>query len=261
MRTGTIFNIQHYAIHDGPGIRVTVFFKGCPLRCWWCHNPESQQQQPESFTQTVRLDEQTRVVEQEMIGKQMSVTDIMREIEKDQLFFDESGGGVTFSGGEPLMQPECLIALLKRCKEYEIHTALDTSGYAQTGIFESVIDKTDLFLYDLKFVNNDLHRKYTGASNRLILENLQRLDKRGKPVWIRFPVIPSITNTQKNIIDILNYITNLTSITQVNLLPYHRIADGKYQKFGLYNNMNGITPPSDDYMEQLQQQFAQSGIP
>ena len=260
MVTGTIFNIQRYAIHDGPGIRVTVFLKGCPLRCWWCHNPESQRKNIESVQHSTMLDDNSCIVEEENIGNVMRVTDVMWEIEKDRIFFDESGGGVTFSGGEPLMQPEFLKTLLEQCKEEELHTVLDTTGYASPEIFDSIFDDVDLFLYDLKLIDDALHYQYTGVSNALILENLQKFSQQKKPLWIRFPVIPGITDTQKNIIDILDCITNIQGIEQINLLPYHRIGEGKYQRFLLENKMAGVVPPSKEQMQTLKAEFEQHGF-
>jgi len=260
MKKGIVFNIQRYAVHDGPGIRVTVFLKGCPLRCWWCHNPESRRKEPETIRHKVVLEGSPKLSEEEVIGKTMTVQEVMREIEKEVVFFDESGGGVTFSGGEPLMQPEFLKAVLECCNEQEIHTAIDTTGYAPSDIFQSVIDYVDLFLYDLKLIDEDLHRKYTGVSNKLILENLGTLSERRKKIAIRFPVIPHITDTEKNIIDILKFVTNLNGIQQIHLLPYHRIAEGKYQQFHLENKMAGVMPPSAEKLEALKQQFEQSGL-
>jgi pyruvate formate lyase activating enzyme len=260
MKKGIVFNIQRYAVHDGPGIRVTVFLKGCPLRCWWCHNPESQQKAPETVMQTILLEGGKRFCEEEILGTVMTVEDVMREIEKDVVFFDESGGGATFSGGEPLMQPEFLNALLERCQAQHIHTALDTTGYAPPDVFESLIEYVDLFLYDLKLIDESLHRKYTGVSNRLILENLQLLAGRGKQIVIRFPVIPTITDTKKNIIDILNVVTHINTIQQIYLLPYHRIAEGKYQKLNKKNKMVEVMPPSKERLEALRYQFEQHGL-
>ena len=259
--SGTVLNIQRYAVHDGPGIRVVVFLKGCPLRCWWCHNPESQQLQRQRITQTVKLDDQTQIAEEETIGKLISVGEVMRAIEKEVIFFDQSGGGVTFSGGEPFVQPQFLDALLTRCREQEIHTAVDTTGYAAPYMFEPISEKVDLFLYDLKLIDDALHRQYTGVSNELTLKNLHGLSARGKRIWIRFPVIPTITDTEKNVQDVQRFIRTLTGVQQVNLLPFHKIADGKYRKFGLENKMKNIQPPSDDQMAALKEQFEQQGFP
>jgi pyruvate formate lyase activating enzyme len=206
------------------------------------------------------LDDNSCIVEEEHIGNVMTVTDVMREIEKDRIFFDESGGGVTFSGGEPLMQPEFLKALLEQCQQEELHTVLDTSGYVVPEIFDAVLDDVDLLLYDLKLMDDALHCRYTGVSNALILENLQKLSRQGKPLWIRFPVIPGITDTQKNILDILDCISNIQSIEQINLLPYHRIGEGKYQRFLLENKMAGVLPPSKAQMQALKEQFEQHGF-
>ena len=257
MTSGIVFNIQRYSVHDGPGIRVTVFLKGCPLRCWWCHNPESQQLQPECVQQAVKLDDGSHIVEDEQIGKHMTVTEVIQEIEKEQLFFDESGGGATFSGGEPLMQPKFLQALLRACRKREIHTAVDTTGYASPEVFEPILADTDLFLYDLKLIDDDRHRKYTGVSNERILQNFRVLTERQKAVAIRFPVIPGITDTEQNIADILSLIAPMSNIQRVHLLPFHKIAEGKYQRFGLENKLRDLEAPTPERMEALLQQFQQ----
>ncbi|MBD3305326.1 glycyl-radical enzyme activating protein [candidate division KSB3 bacterium] len=258
--TGVVFNIQHYAVHDGPGIRVTVFLKGCPLRCWWCHNPESQRQEPETLMPNIAQDMATSEAEPRVIGQAMTVADVMQEIEKDVIFFDESGGGVTFSGGEPLMQPEFLRCLLERCHDQDLHTALDTSGYAPPAIVDSLLEHVDLVLYDLKLVDDTLHQRYTGVSNRLILDNLRRISAQGKPLWIRFPVIPTITDREENIIDILSVVTNLSNVRQINLLPYHTIANGKYQRLHGHNPLKGVATPSEEVMACLQHRFEQKGL-
>ena len=258
--TGIIFNIQRYAIHDGPGIRLIVFFKGCPLRCWWCHNPEGQRVEPEIVKKNIVLDDHAQLVEEEVLGNPMTVPEVMTEIEKDLLFFDESGGGVTFSGGEPLRQAEFLNALLECCKNQEIHTALDTSGHASPEVFQAIIDNVDLFLYDLKIMDDTIHRKYTGVSNRNILKNLQTVAEKGKPVFIRFPVIPTITDTRENIIDILAFMADLNTIQQINLLPYHRIAEGKYEHLQKENKMAGVRPPSEEHINALKKEFEKHGF-
>jgi len=247
---GTIFNLQRYAVHDGPGIRMTVFLKGCPLRCWWCHNPESQSSAIETFAQNNR-----------QIGREMTVDALLRDIEKERIFFDESDGGVTFSGGEPLMQPEFLRAALRLCQKREIHTALDTSGYAPADIFDAMLELVDLFLFDLKLIDDQRHREYTGVSNAPILRNLRILAQHGKPLWLRIPIIPGITDTEKNLVDILALLPEITTIQHINLLPYHRIADGKYQRLLVENKMAGVEPPSPEQMDALKTRFETSGIP
>ena len=251
-RTGLVFNIQRFAIHDGPGIRTTVFFKGCSLRCWWCHNPESHVFGVES----VSLNDN----QGDVLGQVLTVTDVMREIEKDVLFFDESEGGVTFSGGEPLMQPEFLLALLQQCRFQHIHTTIDTCGYAPSDVFQAVLALVDLVLFDLKIVDDDLHRQYTSMSNRQILENLRLLSASGVSNYIRIPVIPGITDTADNIQDILACITDVRGIKQVNLLPYHRIAEHKYQRLGQQNPMSGVEPPSEIRIQELKAMFETHGF-
>src|SRR6056297_2087907 len=158
----TIFDIKHFAVHDGPGIRQTIFFKGCPLNCWWCHNPESQNKTPENYTQTNKLDGKT-FRKEATLGYQISVEELIKIIVGDQIFFEESGGGVTFSGGEPLMQSDILLEILKRCKENNIHTCIDTTGFASGETLQVIAEKNDLFLYDLKLIDDELHQKYTGV--------------------------------------------------------------------------------------------------
>lgn len=227
---GLIFDIKHYAVHDGPGIRQTVFFKGCPLSCWWCHNPESQLAKPEKHIRDKVLDGHTFQKEEE-IGYYLHEDELMKIIEEDTIFFDESGGGVTFSGGEPLMQPDFLKATAKKCKEAKIHTALDTSGYTEQKALLGIMPFIDLFLYDLKIIDDELHKKYTGVSNKSILENLELLSESGKEIRLRFPVIPDITDTQKNLDEVKNYLSGLKNVKHIDILSYHDISKGKYQRY------------------------------
>ena len=232
MLKGFIFDIKRFAVHDGPGIRTSVFLKGCPCSCWWCHNPESIKPYPQKITKTIFLDGKT-FKKEEIIGSLMSVFDVMTEIRKDKIFYDESGGGVTFSGGEPLMQSEFLLELLKECKIENIHTTVDTSGFVNEGKLLEIIDCVDLFLYDLKLINNELHKKYTGVSNKVILQNLQILVNRHKPIIIRIPIIPSITDTNENLEEIIDFLNDLPAIKEINLLPYHNIAKEKYKRLNM----------------------------
>lgn len=266
MIAGTVFNIQKYSIHDGPGIRTTVFFKGCPLACWWCHNPESLSAKTEIVflqnkcigcgdcvkscpnaaitltSQGIKRNETkcslckmcveacpTGAMEQ--LGQKKTVAEVMQEIEKDNIFYEESGGGVTFSGGEALYQLEFLDALLTACKAKRIHTALDTSGYAPWEAIDRIADKVDLFLYDIKLMDDEKHKKYTGASNKLILENLKKLAADQRRIWIRIPVIPGINDDEKNINDLGKFLSSL-NLRDVYLLPYHNIAIDKYARLG-----------------------------
>lgn len=247
--SGIIFDIKKFAIHDGPGIRTTVFFKGCPLDCWWCHNPESRKLEPETV---VKTDSRFCPPETtEVIGREISVEEVMAEVNKDTVFYDESGGGVTFSGGEPLMQPDFLNMLLSSCKQYSLHTAVDTTGYASYSTISKIYDNVDLFLYDLKLINEEQHRKYTGVSNKPILENLKRLSQNGKKIIIRIPIIPGITDMEENITGIARLLQTLPATPEVNILPYNLIGESKYQKFSIPNRLGKIEPPSDEQMNEL----------
>jgi len=196
----------------------------------------------------------------EPVGRVANVSQIMEEIEKDILFFDESGGGATFSGGEPLMQAEFLLALLQACKAKDIHTALDTSGFAPREVFLSIRDWVDLVLFDLKIMNDEQHRKYTGVSNRLILENLRALDETRKRTVVRFPVVPQLTDTEENIADIVAFVAALKSIHDVALLPYHKMAGGKYKRLKQANPMEGIDTPTGQRIEVIRRQFESHGF-
>lgn len=260
--TGTIFDIKKFALHDGPGIRTTVFLKGCPLRCWWCHNPESHKLEPEKiYHQMVGQSQNRKITDnkdsmvEEIIGKRVSVKEVITELEKDIIFYDESGGGVTFSGGEPLMQIDFLQELLSECKEREIRTALDTSGYASKKIIQQIIDKVDLFLYDLKIMEDKEHQYYTGVSNKQIVDNLAFLSENRKEIIIRIPIIPTITATKDNIKQLGEFISSLPSVPPVDLLPFHQTAEKKYQQLGLPNKVKKLSAPSKEEMKQVQQQL------
>jgi len=228
---GIIFDIRSFSIHDGPGIRQTVFLKGCPLRCAWCHNPESQESSEETIKSHKKLGNRT-FTRHEIVGKEMSVAEVMEIIEKDIPFFEESGGGVTLSGGEPLMQPEFTTALLRACRKLGIHTALDTCGYAEPEIIDMVLPHTDLFLYDLKLADDEAHKHCTGMSNRPVLENLKKISASGKPIIVRIPLIPDITDTESNLDGLKRIIEQTKGIRRIDLLPYHAIAKSKYERMG-----------------------------
>ena len=261
MDKGIIFDIKRFALHDGPGIRTTIFLKGCAASCWWCHNPESQS---EGIEKTIRRNVFDGCIfeEEENIGKEITIDEIMAEITKDLIFYNESGGGVTFSGGEPLVQADFLGEVLNRCLKQGIHTTLDTTGYAADNIFESIMPMVDLFLYDLKFIDESLHQKYTGISNEYILKNLHVLVRNKKPIIIRFPVIPGITDDKSNIETLLSYIAEIkTSLLGIDLLPYHKIAGHKYTKLQKENFMSGTKEPSKASMEKMKRIFEKTGLP
>jgi len=236
---GMIFDIKRFAVHDGPGIRTTVFFKGCPMDCHWCHNPESRAAEPQTSC------------EGKMIGFETDVARVMKEIEKEVIFYDTSGGGVTFSGGEPLMQPVFLECLLDECMKRDIHRVLDTTGYAMPEIFNGIIDKTDLFYFDVKIMDEARHIHYTGVSNKPIRQNLEELSRRRKAVVVRFPVIPGITDDEANIKATAEYVSGLAGVLRIDLLPYHRTADAKYRRLQMPNRVRELVPPTDDHMNRV----------
>jgi len=222
--TGTVFDIKRFAIHDGPGIRTTVFLKGCPLRCSWCHNPEGQRT---GVTELAGRGGPVRV------GRMATVEEVVGEVARDTVVFDESEGGVTFSGGEPLAQPEFLAALLDRCGELDIHRAVDTCGHAPTEVLLDVARRADLFLYDIKLLDEAEHRAHTGAGLERIRDNLFALAATGVPVRLRLPLVPGITDTEANLSAIGSLLRSLPRRLPLQLLPYHRAAMDKYPRFGM----------------------------
>ncbi len=243
--TGIIFDLKKFAIHDGPGIRTTVFFKGCPLDCAWCHNPEGRDCEPE----TVLVN--NRHTKEEVFGREITVDELIKEIKKDFVFYQQSGGGVTFSGGEPMNQIEFLKEMLQICKKNKISTAVDTSGYVPFDYFDTIYDLVDLFLYDLKIINDNRHQKYTGVSNKLILDNLIKLAERGNKISVRVPIIPGITDTEKNLGDLIDFLKPLKNITDICLLPYNRLGEDKRERFGFTNNLGKLKTQENDEMNRL----------
>ena len=259
-KSGFIFDIKKFAIHDGPGIRTTVFFKGCSMNCWWCHNPESQNTEPELIQKKGNKKDIHSSESQEIIGREITTDEVMEEIEKDMIFYKESNGGVTFSGGEALHQPEFLISILKRCKEKNIHTALDTSGYAEREILEGVMGLVDLFLYDLKLIDEDKHTHYTSVSNKVILDNLRLLIDNRKKVIIRIPIIPGITDTEDNLSKLVEFIKSLKNISEVNLLPYNKMGEEKYRRLRRVYKTEEIKPPSEEEILDIKSYFENFGF-
>ncbi len=322
MQSGWVLNIQRYSIHDGPGIRTTVFLKGCPARCWWCHNPESQSAEPELLVLQGRcvrcgacveacpeataahesasaetppmetppvetppvetLPAEARPPEtlpapvsstctvcgacvdvcmsgaRMIAGTRMTADEVLTEVLKDRIFYEESGGGLTFSGGEPLMQFEYLEAVLEPCRGRGLHTAVDTCGFAPREHMLAIAPLTDLFLYDLKLMDGRRHRETTGVSNAPILENLRALGEVHDRIWIRVPVIPGVNDDRANLEAMARFAAGVRAVRQVNLLPYHRMgihkADcvGKADRHGTvgrHGNVDALArlaPPSSD---------------
>ncbi len=256
-KTGIIFDIKKYAIHDGPGIRTTIFFKGCSMACQWCHNPESKNVGIEKFVVKDRVKKSTK---HEIVGYEMSVDEVMEKIEKDRVFYDESNGGVTFSGGEPLVQINFLLELLKRCKKTDLHTVVDTSGEVSWKDFEKIQKYVDLFLYDIKIIDEELHKKYTGVSNKRAHKNLMKLIDEGNNVELRIPLIPGITDTDKNINQIIQFISLLSPLPNVTLLAYNPLNRDKLDKFNLINHLGKLKVQSKQKLLEIKQQFMDQGI-
>ena len=257
---GIIFDIKRFAVHDGPGIRTTVFMKGCPLSCQWCHNPESMSSDICTVPKTVRIGEKT-FTENETVGREMTVEEVMKELRKEQIFIEESGGGVTFSGGEPLQQTDFLLEMLAACKLEKMHTTVDTTGFSNWKTLEKVAQVTDLFLYDLKLNDDNLHKIYTGVSNKLILENFEKLLELGKKVRIRIPIIPEITFTEENMNQTLDYLAGLKfPIEGIDLLPYHNTALHKYKRFGMENKLGELKSIRKSDLEETKLRFEKAGF-
>lgn len=292
---GTIVNIQKYSIHDGPGIRTTVFLKGCPLSCWWCHNPESQSTKNEIMffeqkctgcgicvkrcpEEAITMREMKPTIDEtkcilcgnctdfcynearEYVGQKIGAIELFKEIQKDEIFYEESGGGVTFSGGEPLLQVDFLSEVLDICNKKNIHTTLDTSGYTKWKNIEKIVNKVDLFLYDLKLIDDEKHKKYIGVSNKLILENLKKLSSLGKRIFVRMPIIAGINDDNDHIDESIKFIKTLNNIEQVNLIPYHSMGMDKYKRLNMDYKLSGMEKPADEKMEELKEKFEKEGI-
>lgn len=261
MNTAVIFDIQRNSFVDGPGIRTTVFFKGCNLKCKWCHNPESQSSKPqimfykEKCTKCGRCkditEKDTEFVcfndAKQICGKEYTAEEIFNIIQKDKLFYEISNGGVTFSGGECMLQIDFLCEILKKCKDAGIHTAIDTAGFIPWGSFERILPHTDLFLYDIKAFNNNVHKEFVGVSNELILNNLRKLLERKANVSIKIPVIPTVNDSIEEMKSIRCFLA--PHKPNVELLPYHKMGEHKYNALGM--DMTPFDIPSKEKMEEL----------
>lgn len=292
---GTIFDIKRYAIHDGPGIRTTVFLKGCPLRCPWCHNPEGIVSEPQLVWRAERClgceacreacaegaisYRQSHVVIEpekcnmcsrcaaacyshalEIMGRPMTLAEVMQEIEKDTVFYEESGGGVTFSGGEPMMQPDFLEAVLKACNERGIHTAVDTSGYVDSATLLRIAARVDLFLWDLKMMDDEKHRELTGVSNRSIHENLKMAEQRGARIMLRFSLIPGLNDDEADIHRLGEFGASLGGVEELAILPYHGAWLAKYRRLHPGGKVFGAEPPTSQALDKARDALAAFGL-
>lgn len=249
-QTGVIFNIQKFSIHDGPGIRTTVFFKGCPLQCKWCSNPESQNRCA-AITETM--------TDETYCGRKRTVAEVMEEVEQDLPFYEQSGGGMTMSGGEVLQQMDFAIALADAAKAAGIHVAVETTGYANPARFQEFMDHVDLFLFDIKHVDREKHFAGTGIYNDVILQNLQQLVDAGKPVIARIPVIPRF-NTGIGTAKAMAKKLRELGVKEVHLLPFHQLGQNKYTQLGLTYEMENVKQLHPDVLENYQKAFLDQGL-
>lgn len=258
---GLIFSIKRYAIHDGPGIRVTFFMKGCPLDCWWCHNPEGISHDASTVERVDRIGDR-EFKSTESVGKEYSPEELLAIAKKERIFMDQSGGGVTFSGGEPTLQFDFLLEALQLMKKAGINTAVDTSGYVSAKNLKMLIPFTDLFLFDIKNLDSIVHKKYTGVDNKLILSNLDMLLDSGANVMIRIPVIPGISDNIAYMERLRQFIIEKKSdtIREINLLPYHKTGSSKYRRFKMKDRMEGVDQIPVSKMNEFKDLLSSAGI-
>ena len=291
---GVIFNVQRASFHDGPGVRTTVFLKGCPLRCSWCHNPEGVAPRPQVIVNAARCLGCGSCAEacprqdgplgsgallgsgdclacgrcfdacpaeaRQVVGREWTVAEVLTEVLRDRLGYDTSGGGVTFSGGEPLFQPAFLAACLEACRREGIHTAVDTCGFAPGEVAASIAARADMLLWDLKHLDPVRHRELTGVSLDPILANLEAASRLGLRIWLRIPVIPGVNDDEANLRAAATLASRLTAVERVSLLPYHRTGTGKAARLGTENGLEAVAQPSPERMRALASVFADGGV-
>ena len=257
----TIFDIKKFAVHDGPGIRTTVFFKACSLDCWWCHNPESIRPEIETYQAEQKLGD-TVFTRTKNIGRKVSPGGLWNEVKNDRVFWEQSGGGITLSGGEPLLQAEFAKEFLQICKQNQLHTTVDTAGNVPLKNIKAVLPYTDLFLYDIKFFSGDVHRKYTGASNKRILRNFEYLTENQVNIIVRIPLIPEINLYKDEMQKIAGYLSQHKNenFNRIELMPYHKTGIAKYKRFGKTNRMGDTPEPTTREIESIQQIFTDYGF-
>ena len=248
---GRIFNIQRFSIHDGPGIRTIVFFKGCLMRCAWCCNPESQNFEIQTMLENGK---------QKTVGRDVTVEELLPELLSDLPFYRRSGGGITLSGGEILCQPQFARDLLHACKENGLHTAVESTANAAFEKIEMILPYLDLFLMDVKHMDSEKHKRFTGASNELILQNAKKIAESGTQLIIRTPVVPSFNDTAEEIKAISRFAASLPNVEEHHLLPYHRLGLDKYDRLGRVYTLKEILPPPDERMQYLLSVAEESGL-
>jgi pyruvate formate lyase activating enzyme len=293
--SGLVFNLQKYSLDDGPGIRTTVFLKGCPLCCAWCHNPEGIEPRPELVVVEsrclvcgecraacplpaaamgegllpVRLPDCRQCAActdacptgaRQWIGRTLTVGEVLREVLQDRIFYEESGGGMTISGGEPLAQPRFLLALLEAARAASVSAVLDTTGFGSTEVLLAAARLADLVLYDLKAFDDARHERLTGVSNRRILANLEALDEGATPVWIRLPVVPGFNDDLEDLGRMARYVARRRRVTRVNLLPFHRAGVAKFQRLGMVHALDGVEAPSVERLAAVRRVFEAAGV-
>jgi pyruvate formate lyase activating enzyme len=292
-KTGVIFDIQRYSLHDGPGIRTVVFVKGCLLRCLWCQNPESQDFRSEIIyiedncinceacvyacpagaisKETLRIAKEICINcekcadacpanAKRLIGRRVTVDEVLAEVEKDRLFYRSSGGGVTISGGEPMVQHEFVARLLEKCQERSIHTTIETCGYAKWNQVQNMLRHLDLVLYDIKHMDPEQHVKLTGVSNELILRNAARIAKTNVHMIVRIPIIPGSNDSEDNVESIAKFVVSLITVNTVEFLGYHRLGEPKCQWLGREYPMKDVSPPTREHLERLARIVSQYGL-
>jgi pyruvate formate lyase activating enzyme len=285
-------SLQKFSVHDGPGIRTTLFFKGCPLSCTWCHNPESQRYSAELLYDAEKCSHCGRCCihcpqqaispngwtdrnhcqacgncvdiclqnSRQIAGQSVSVSDMLKQLLADQVFYEQSGGGVTFSGGEPMTHINMLEPLAAECKRRGLHVCIDTCGHAPAESFRRILPHTDLFLFDLKHMDPVLHHQYTGHDNRLILDNLRRLSDAAANIFLRLPLIEGINADDANISATLAFAKTIR-VCQLNLLPYHATGRSKYDRLGRTAEAGTqLQPPEPARMEEIRRHFAAAGF-